>query len=62
MLNKYYQITGDIITDNKVDLDRKRVYLSKILNTKLDAELIYTNNALARKVKCIVQDVNFPKA
>lgn len=52
-------VTGAIVGTNKEDLDRKRAYLSALFNPKFDSELIYTNNALTRKIEGIVQDITF---
>lgn len=52
-------VTGAIIGNNREDLDRKRAYLSALFNPKFPSELIYTNNALTRKVDCVVQDITF---
>ena len=56
---KVLPVTGAIVAKDKEDLDRKRAYLSALFNPKFESQLIYTNNALTRKVECVVQDITF---
>ncbi|MCR8744335.1 phage tail family protein [Romboutsia lituseburensis] len=56
---KILPVTGAIIASSREDLDRKRAYLSALFNPKFQATLTYINNALTRKIDCIVQDITF---
>ena len=58
---KLLPVTGAIIGDDMEDLDRKKFYLSSILNPRVKGELIYTNNSLTRKIKCCIQELTFQK-
>ena len=58
---KILPVTGAIYGSSKEDLDRKRAYLSALFNPRINGELVYTNNALTRKVGGVVQDITFQK-
>lgn len=53
-------ISAAIYAKNKEDLELKRAYLTSLFNPKLgEMEFIYTNNALTKRVKGVVQDITF---
>lgn len=56
---KLLPITGGLVGDSFEDVDRKREYLTNIFNPKFHGELVYTNNAISRKIKGRVQDITF---
>lgn len=51
-----------IRASSKEDLDKKRAMLSALFNPKFKSEIIYTNNALTRKIEGVVQDITFQPA
>lgn len=59
---KILPLNGAIVANSKEDLDRKRSYLSSLFNPKFKATLIYTNDALTRKIDCTVQDITFQQS
>lgn len=56
---KILPVTGAICTKDNTDLDLKRSYLSSVFNPKIPGELIYTNNAITRKIKVRIQSIAF---
>ena len=56
---KLLPVTGGIVGQDKIDLDKKREYISSIFNPKHKGVLIYTNNTVTRKIQCRVQDITF---
>lgn len=56
---KSLPVIGGIEGFNKEELDRKRIYLTKVLNPLLKGELIYINNGITRKIDVYVESTTF---
>lgn len=56
---KIIPVIGGIEGFNKDDLNRKRVYLTKVLNPLLKGELIYSNENITRKIDVYIESTAF---